>query len=124
MEGVELADFIKNTLIDIASGIKGANDELKDSKSGHREFFMLRSNRGDSAKIPGITFDVAVTATKNQKDKAGFMVALASIGGGAGTEKGFGGETAHRIKFEVGIYSGRGSALQTSRCGASGTASL
>ena len=105
MDNVELRDFIRNALVEIASGIREANKELKDpARPSDAPSFTLRSNRGDSSRIPGITFDIAVTATKNQKDKAGFMVALASIGGGAATEKGFGGETAHRIKFEVGIY--------------------
>ena len=65
---------------------------------------MLRANRGDNSKVPGISFDIAINASKNQKDKAGFMVALATIGGGAKVEKGLGSETAHRIKFEVGLY--------------------
>jgi hypothetical protein len=104
METIELKDFIRDTLVQIASGITEANDEVKDrSGEGPRMPFSLRRNIGDSSRIPGVSFDIAVVATKNQKDKAGFMVALASIGGGAATEKGFGGETAHRIKFEVGI---------------------
>jgi hypothetical protein len=104
MDDIRLNDFISNTLVEIASGIKQANDALKNPEKNQFQVFTLRCNRGDSAKIPGITFDIAVTASKSQKDKAGFMVALASIGGAAATEKGVSGETAHRIRFEVGIY--------------------
>lgn len=101
MEQVELKDFIKTTLIEIAEGISGANKELKDR--GKYEVFSLRKNKGDLSKIPGIQFDIAVTAAKNQKDKAGFMVALVNIGGGATTEKGMSNEMVHRIRFEIGI---------------------
>lgn len=103
MSQVELKDFIKNALVDIAEGIRGANEALKNPDKHQFEVFNLRCNKGDFAKIPGIQFDVAVTASKNQKDKAGFMVALATLGAGANTEKGTTGELTHRIKFEIGI---------------------
>jgi hypothetical protein len=103
MEQIQLKEFITSTLIDIAEGIRGANEKLNDPQKGHFGPFSLRRNIGDHAKIPGIEFDIAVTATKNQKDKAGFMIALVSIGAGASTEKGLGNEMMHRIKFEVGI---------------------
>ncbi len=105
MEQVELKDFIKSALVDIAAGIQGANEELKNPEKQQFEVFNLRRNIGDHAKIPGIQFDIAVTATKNHKDKAGFMVALMNIGAGASTEKGASNEMVHRIKFEVGMAS-------------------
>ena len=103
MDTIELSDFIKSTLVDIAKGVKEANKTLIESSGHSTNYFTLRGIRGDNPKIPGITFDIAVSASKNQKDKAGFMVALATIGGGANTEKGTAGEIAHRIKFEVGL---------------------
>lgn len=103
MEQVELKDFIKNALINIAEGIRGANEELKTPDKHRFEVFNLRRNIGDNSKIPGIQFDIAVTITKDQKDKAGFVVALMNIGAGANTEKGVSNEMVHRIKFEVGI---------------------
>lgn len=106
MSQVELKDFIKNTLIEIAEGVRGANEVLKNPDKNQFEVFTLRCNKGDHSKIPGIQFDVAVTAAKNQKDKAGFMVALANLGAGANTEKGMGTELTHRIKFEIGIEDG------------------
>ena len=105
MEQVELKEFIKNTLSQIAEGIRGANEELKNPDKNQFEVFSLRCNKGDYSKIPGIQFDIAVTAAKNQKDKAGFMVALVNIGGGAATEKDMSNEMVHRIKFEIGIDS-------------------
>ena len=63
----------------------------------------MRCNKGDYSKIPGVQFDIAVTAAKNNKNKAGFMVALVNLGGGASTETGLNNELTHRIKFEIGI---------------------
>jgi hypothetical protein len=103
MEPVELSEFISNALTEIAQGIKKANDTLKDSQGNRSEVFSLRRNIGDNSKIPGIRFDIAVTAASYQKDKAGFFVALASIGGGANTEKQKENEQVHRIQFEIGI---------------------
>ncbi|MBP7088464.1 MAG: hypothetical protein KBB01_04110 [Candidatus Omnitrophica bacterium] len=105
MEHIELKEFIKNTLVEIATGIRMANDELKNPDKDQFEVFNLRRNIGDDSKIPGIQFDIAVTAAKDQKDKAGFMVALINLGGSAGTEKALSNELVHRIKFEVGINS-------------------
>lgn len=103
MEQILLSDFISNALIQIAKGVREANAELKNPEKHQFEVFNLRDNRGDSSKIPGIKFDVAVTTASGQKDKAGFFVALVNIGGGANTEKSKEGEAVHRIQFEIGI---------------------
>ncbi len=103
MEQIELSEFIRNALIQIAKGVREANEELKDPEKEQWEVFSLRPNKGDSSKVPGIKFDVAVTVASGQKDKAGFFVTLVSIGGGADTEKTKEGEVAHRIQFEVGV---------------------
>jgi hypothetical protein len=104
METVELNEFIKKTLFDIAKGVKEANIALRELNKDQNDYFTLRANKGHNSKVPGISFDIAINASKNQKDKAGFMVALATIGAGANVEKGSGAETAHRIKFEVGLH--------------------
>jgi hypothetical protein len=103
MDTVPLKEFIKNVLIDVAQGIRDANAVLKNPDKNQYEVFNLRKNKGDYAKIPGIQFDVAVTASAESKTKAGFMVVLVNIGGGASAEKAFGNVLTHRIKFEVGI---------------------
>lgn len=105
MEQIELSEFIRNALVQIAKGVREANDELKDPNKQQYEVYNLRQNKGDSAMIPGVKFDVAVTAASRQTDKAGFFVALVNIGGGADTKKSKEGELVHRIQFEVGIES-------------------
>lgn len=103
MESIELSEFIKSTLVDIARGVREANATIQELENHKNSYFTLLGTRGDAKKTPGISFDIAVSASKSHKDKAGFMVALATIGGGANTEKGTGAEIAHRIKFEVGL---------------------
>ena len=103
MAQIELSEFITNVLIQIASGVRGANEHLRNPDKNQFEVFSLRQNIGDSSTLPGIKFDVAVSAESQQKEKAGFFVALASIGGGANTEASLGNQLTHRIQFEVGI---------------------
>ncbi len=104
MEEIQLKDFIEHTLVNIAQGVKIANKTLKDNENAGNGVYSLRSNIGTGDKaISGIQFDVAVTATKNNKDKAGFVVALFNIGGGTNIERSTGNEMVHRIKFEIGI---------------------
>ncbi|MET0109125.1 MAG: hypothetical protein ABW084_09540 [Candidatus Thiodiazotropha sp.] len=103
MDDLTLSDFISDALIEIAKGISNANESLTDFNNYKYEVYLLRDNRGDDANIPGIKFDIAIKVAKNQKDKAGFVVALASLGGGASTSKEDGKENVHRIQFEVGI---------------------
>jgi len=103
MNEISLSDFISNTLIEIAKGIKKANDELKDTENNIFHVYQLRDTISSSQKTLGVKFDVALSASNSQKDKAGFVVALASIGGGANTEKHKDHEQQHRIQFEVGV---------------------
>lgn len=103
MEDVKLSDFISNTLVEIANGIKQANTELHDPDNNIFHVYALRTTKGQSRATLGIKFDVALSVSRGQKDKAGFVVALASIGGGANIEKQKGHEQEHRIQFEVGV---------------------
>jgi hypothetical protein len=103
MEQIQLSDFIRNALSQIAKGVREANEELTNPAKNQYNVFTLRHNIGDYSKIPGIKFDVAVTAASGQKDKAGFLVTLVNIGGGASTEKSKDSEAFHRIQFEIGV---------------------
>jgi hypothetical protein len=105
MNNISLREFISATLADIALGLRDANTLLKNPDKNQFEPFMLRCNKGDHAKIPGISFDVTVAATDTSKEKAGFVISLVNIGGGASAEKGKESEASHRIQFEVGLDS-------------------
>ena len=103
MEQVTLKDFIKNTLVDIGEAVNEANQHFINPKQQIFHVFCLRHNKGDQLKVPGIIFDVAITAMKNQKDKVGLMVTLLPFAGGGNTETAANNELVHRIKFEIGI---------------------
>lgn len=69
---IELSEFITKTLVDVATGVSKANDQIKKVTGKEEKYFILQGSRGDKNKTPGIAFDIAVSANKNQKDKAGF----------------------------------------------------
>ncbi len=100
---IELNEFITKTLVDVATGVQNANGNIKKVTGTQDEYFILENTRGDRKKTSGISFDIAVSANKDQKDTAGFLVSLANIGGGASVEKGNKSELAHRIRFDVGF---------------------
>lgn len=99
MEEIDLAEFIKSALVAVASGVRGANGALKVDGVDTTDWFSI----GGSAKNSTVTFDVALSVTRGQRDKAGFGVALAAMGAGANTQKDRGAEAAHRIRFDVTI---------------------
>lgn len=86
MEGIQLKDFIENTLTDIAQGVRQSNNAVKSQGLSSSGIFALEYTQSSGSKNPGIEFDVAITATKQHQNKAGFIVALANIGGGAKTK--------------------------------------
>ena len=104
MEQVRLKDFIKNTLVDIGEAVNEANQHFINPVQNIFHVFSVRHNKGDQLAVPGILFDVAITAMKNQKDKVGLtLVTLLPFAGGANTEKAANNELVHRIKFEIEI---------------------
>src|SRR5690606_38342866 len=98
VEQLDLSEFIKSALVSVANGVRGANAALKIEGVDTTDWFSIG---GSAAKNPHIVFDVALTASRGQTDKAGLGVALAAIGAGAKTEKDHSAEAAHRLRFEV-----------------------
>ncbi|MFO0389705.1 MAG: hypothetical protein ACK502_08335 [Alphaproteobacteria bacterium] len=105
METVELSDFIRDTLVEIATGITQANEKISKLQNAQHthSYYSLRTNIGDNAKIPGVQFDVAVTATNSKSGDAGVKVKLAVIGIGGKREDTISNEMMQRIKFEIGV---------------------
>ena len=102
-ENMELGEFITNVLSQIAIGIKDANEAVKTGSAD--EPYVLRHNIGDSAKIPGVRFDVAVSIRSGKGGTAQLGVEWAGIGAGAKGGIQTGDEQVHRIQFEVGLRS-------------------
>jgi hypothetical protein len=82
MEQIPLKDFIKNPLVDIGEAINEANQHFINPTQSRFHVFSLRRNKGDDKNIPGVQFDVGITARKDQKDKVGLVVALLPFTGG------------------------------------------
>lgn len=104
---MDLDSFIKETLIQIAKGIKAANEELADDRkkpdgSDPPKLFLLSpGNKQEQGN--GVHFDVAVTSEKAGEGKGGakFKLAVveAELGGGNKTSE----QTVSRIKFSVNV---------------------
>ena len=106
-EEIELHEFVKNTLVQIALGVKEVNKALHQEHGGQysRAPYRLHKNFGDSKSIPGVSFDVAVTASAGSKDKAGAKISVAQVFGiGGSIESRINDTYVHRIKFVVGLH--------------------
>jgi hypothetical protein len=105
---VELQTFIQDALVQIASGVVGANKEMRKSEMAKytNSPFRLHSNLGDNAKRhPGVDFDVAVSVESGRTTEGAGKIAvmdIVKIGGGA--ESSNSQSVQHRIKFSVGLH--------------------
>lgn len=111
---MELQTFIQDALVQIATGVKKANDavynEYKDKESSHQIYknspFRMFSTLGDNAKRhSGIDFDVAVAVQSDSKIDGGAKIAVLNVVNiGGGTESSDSKSIQHRIKFSVGLH--------------------
>jgi hypothetical protein len=111
---MELQDFIKNTLVQIARGIESAAAELKGSKAmvnprnvatAHVEdgnvYGYLNTQKKFYKVVQKIDFDVAVTAEKTKETKGGLGISVGSINVGTQGRSENAGSTISRIRFSV-----------------------
>lgn len=90
---IRLEDFIKTTLLEIARGVKAANDEISDTQT-----YEMKSG-GES-----IDFDVAVTVENENSSSAGMgaIISVISIGGkNSNMDKD---QRMSRVKFSVKVH--------------------
>lgn len=113
---MELKDFIRETLVQIAQGIEEASSQLQDSEAlvnprnvsinqsaNAKHYGVLSENKENSPLrfVEEITFDVAVHATEGTEASAKAGISVGSIGIGG---KGSSSETKSsesRIQFRV-----------------------
>ncbi len=69
---IELKEFVTNTLVEIALDVRDANKNLHDEHEGDysNSPYRLHNNLSDNEKMPGLSFDVAVTASEGAKGNA------------------------------------------------------
>ena len=99
---MDIETFVKQSLVAIAAGIKGANQQMNKEAPQARTYFLLGANR----EAQTLDFDIAVTATKEGGGGGGgkINVAIAEVsldGKGKVTH-----ESASRIKFSVKVEAG------------------
>lgn len=105
MDQIPLKDFISGTLINIAQGIRDANETVKDFGAGSKPFQLEVSTGGHGKTKKGVKFSVAVNVTKGDSDKAGIGVMSVFLGGGIQGASERSNEIAHRIEFEIAVDS-------------------
>lgn len=113
---MDLATFIKESLVQIASGIAEANTALADttalvnprniqpSPKGDTKFYGYLSESGDSRYmrvVQEIEFDVAVHATEGTESKGGIGIVVGAVALGSQGRSQAGSTSESRLKFTI-----------------------
>ncbi|MEC9407385.1 MAG: hypothetical protein VX549_08920 [Pseudomonadota bacterium] len=111
---MELKEFIRESLVQIARGIEESNSQLADSKASvnppsvkvyskeAKAYGRVSTQMVDSAAlVEFVEFDVAVTADSGSETGGGLKVSIASIGAGAEGKSSTSQSSASRIKFGI-----------------------
>ena len=109
---MDLKDFIKETLIQIAKGINEANESLsainsqanpKDLTISERKhiYGLIKSEKNKDRPVHLVEFDVAVHATKDSETKGGIGIVVATIALGTQGKSAASQASESRIKFSV-----------------------
>ncbi len=117
---MDLKEFVKESIVQIAQGIEEANSELKDSPAMVNPLYMransenaqaygrtMQRNEGysepDSRVVEKVDFDVAVVAEAGEQGSAGAKLSIASIGFGVNGKTESSNKSESRIKFSIPI---------------------
>lgn len=95
-EQIELSEFIRNALVQIANGVKEANREL--DPDGNGAPYVLARTLSDTRR-EGVRFDVSVVVRGADSGRAKLGILAASVGGEMRNED----QQTQRIQFEVSI---------------------
>jgi len=113
---MELKEFIKETILDIALAINDANKEaiekgidllvnpfpLFEHSKGYTETYKdTNGTQTDRKRVEMIDFDVAVTSSNTSGGELGSSISIAGFKVGAGGEISDGLENVSRIKFQI-----------------------
>ncbi|CAD7344985.1 hypothetical protein X12_001115 [Xanthomonas arboricola] len=116
---MELKDFIKLTLVQIAEGVKEAQEEAKKIGGNVNPYthFVTQGmgthlSRGETQQVK---FDVAITASESTASKEGIGVVVAAIALGKRNEVSDQSMSVSRVSFEVPLALPDGDNLYTSR---------
>lgn len=92
---MELKDFIRQTIVEIADGINEGHKYVKEKHKGE----------GVKNEYRTIAFDIAVTSNEEEKTDKGAKVSIANVFGvGANNENKSKSENVSRIKFDLHMH--------------------
>ncbi|KAF1076304.1 hypothetical protein [Halodesulfovibrio sp. MK-HDV] len=109
---MELQEFIKETLTQIAKGVSDAQSDINEAggilnpanpKYGSNNKSSVVIVNGQQHPIRRVDFDIAITASSKTGTEAGGKLKVWSIGVDATTEKKDTNETVSRVKFAIDI---------------------
>ncbi len=121
LEGsMDLKEFVKESIVQIITGIEEANLELKESEAMVNPVYVQMHSREaqgygrtvkrdadrpdpDSRLLQKVDFDVALSVEAGQQGSAGAKLSIASIGIGAEAKTESSNRSESRIKFSVPI---------------------
>jgi len=113
---MDLKEFVKESIVQIAKGIEGANEELMNSSamvnpvniaanSGSAQVYArTKTPSGQSLGsrvVEKVQFDVAVVAETGEEGSVGAKLSIASIGIGAKGKTESTNKSESRIKFSI-----------------------
>ena len=100
---MELAEFIKGSLVEIATGVQDANAELMSKFSWKARPFVLQSRGMTKDGKSFVEFDVAVTAATAEASTGGGGLHISVLRAGLESSDNRSEERVTRIKFQVTI---------------------
>jgi hypothetical protein len=111
---MDLKDFIKNSLSQIAEGIMEASETLSNTDAEvnpasitvpnkNFKYYARTNNQNENTDrvVEIVEFDVAITVKEGNSKKAGINISVMSIGLGTGGESSSTAGSQSRIKFKV-----------------------
>ena len=115
---MDLKDFVKESIVQIAQGIEEANSALEDSQAMVNPLYIRANSENaqaygrtmqrnveysepDSRVVEKVDFDVAVVAEAGEQGSAGAKLSIASIGFGAEGKIESSNKSESRIKFSI-----------------------
>ncbi len=113
---MDLREFVKESIVQIAKGIEEANEELAESSAMVNPFHIVANsdsaqayartrppsqNNPEARIVEKVQFDVAVVAESGEEGSAGAKLSIASIGIGAQGKVESSNKSESRIQFTI-----------------------
>lgn len=99
---MELKEFITQTILDVAGGIRDAKEKLPNNYSGWKPQ-SERQHYEEQEKQIDISFALTIGETSSAGNKSGLSVIFATIGAGVKTETGQTSQETNKVSFTIPI---------------------